>query len=58
MQRFTSTISKCYRAIFRHYSLHTPERIGQFAGSLLPLGGWRHDWLWDSRLEQRRAAGL
>jgi len=43
MQRFTSTISKCYRAIFRHYSLHTPERIGQFAGSLLPLGGWRHD---------------
>ncbi len=42
MKLFSSTLSKFYRAFFHHYSLHTPEHVGQFAGSLLPITDWQH----------------
>ena len=29
-------------ALTRHYSLHSPEHVGMFAGSLLQRGDWDH----------------
>ena len=42
MKLISLAFSKFCRAIVRHYSLHAPEHVGQFAGSLLPLEGWQH----------------
>jgi|APGre2960657404_1045060.scaffolds.fasta_scaffold16899_4 hypothetical protein len=42
MKLFTSLLSKFYRVFFHHYSLHAPEHVGPFAGSLLPRNDWDH----------------
>ncbi len=26
-----------------HHQMHASEHVGVFAGSLLPIGDWRHD---------------
>ncbi len=40
--KLLSMLKKCFRALTHHYSLHTPEHVGHFAGSLVPLGDWQH----------------
>ena len=42
MKLLAVTFSKCFRAVFHHYSLHAPEHVGQFAGSLLRMEDWQH----------------
>jgi hypothetical protein len=42
MKLLTPTLLKVFRVLFHHYSLHAPEHVGQFAGSLLPLEDWQH----------------
>ena len=42
MKLLVATISKCFRAVFHHYSLHAPEHVGQYAGSLLRFDEWDH----------------
>lgn len=40
--KLLSMLKQFFRALTRHYSLHTPEHVGQFAGALVPLGDWQH----------------
>jgi len=43
MKVITVKLLSCIQAMFHHYSLHAPEPIGQFAGSLLPFSYWQHN---------------
>jgi len=40
--KMLSMLAHCFKAITHHYVLHTPEHVGPFAGSLLPLIDWQH----------------
>jgi len=42
MQKLSTCLVRVYLALTRHYALHTPEHVGQYAGSLLERRDWDH----------------
>jgi hypothetical protein len=40
--RVTAAVLGWFALLTRHYSLHRPEHVGMFAGSLLQRGDWDH----------------
>lgn len=40
--RVTVLLLGWFTLLTRHYSLHSPEHVGMFAGSLLQRGDWDH----------------
>jgi hypothetical protein len=40
--RITVIVLSLLTLLTRHYSLHSPEHVGMFAGSLLQRGDWDH----------------
>jgi hypothetical protein len=40
--RITVLVLGLFDLLTRHYSLHSPEHVGMFAGSLLQRGDWDH----------------
>jgi hypothetical protein len=40
--KILSELSRCFRVLTHHYSLHAPEHVGPYAGSLLLLEDWQH----------------
>lgn len=40
--RFTAAILGLLVLLTKHHSLHEPEHVGMFAGSLLQRGDWDH----------------
>jgi hypothetical protein len=42
MNKITISLARWFKALVHHYSLHEPEHVGQFAGSLVPMGDWQH----------------
>jgi hypothetical protein len=40
--RITLAVLSLFTLITKHHSLHQPEHVGMFAGSLLQRGDWDH----------------
>jgi hypothetical protein len=41
-RRLALALSRALRALTHHHSLHAPEHIGSYAGSLLEKRDWDH----------------
>ena len=40
--RITVAVLSLFTLLTKHHSLHQPEHVGMFAGSLLQRGDWDH----------------